>query len=90
MSVILPPTTWPENTEPTAEQWRDWFLSASDEGQIAIVQHQIDMWSTDSRCFMQDHGGQIVALTAVIERQRELLKRSKDMLGAILPFMPED
>lgn len=90
MSVALPPITWPENTEPTAEQWRDWFLSASPEGQIEVIQHQIDMWSTDSRCLGQDHDGRIVALIAQVEHQRHLLKKSKDMLGAILPFMPED
>lgn len=90
MSVILPPITWPENTEPTPEQWRAWFLSASNEGQLAIIGRQMDLWSTDSRCFAQDHDGRIVALMVQIERQRELLKKSKDMLGAILPFMPED
>jgi hypothetical protein len=51
----LPPIMWPENTVPTAEQWRDWFLKASPEAQAWIASRVLDVASIADRCILENH-----------------------------------
>lgn len=62
------PITWPENVEPTPEQFADWFVSNDRDERIAIAGQLLDQARVGALCFLADHTALVDEITYLMQR----------------------
>jgi hypothetical protein len=63
--------TWPENQQPTDEQFVDYFLSLERSEQLFVASAMMHNARLATQCFEEDHRGQL-------ERSRTVLEDNND------------
>jgi hypothetical protein len=71
------PLTWPENVEPTAEQFTDWFLSNDRDDQVDIAEQLLRNARIGAACFIQNHD----ALLGEVQQLQDRLARVRQEIG---------
>jgi hypothetical protein len=71
------PLTWPENVEPTAEQFTHWFLSNDRDEQVGIAEQLLRDARTGATCFIQNHD----ALLGEVQHLRDRLANVRQEIG---------
>lgn len=61
------PTTWPEDTEPTAEQLADWLTACTREELVAFAARSLKVIAVAARCFEHGHEARIDHLQRVAD-----------------------
>lgn len=49
--------TWPENRQPTPEEWSNWFVMLPNGEKLEVAEAVLDCGNKANRCFMEDHEG---------------------------------
>lgn len=65
--------TWAEGTEPTPEQWSNWFVMLPNDQKLKVAEHLIVQARDNMHCFMMDHVGRLEELARLIDLGKWLI-----------------
>ncbi len=74
--VILPETTWPEMSDPTPEQFRDWLAGMSRDQLLAFCTKSLGLSRLDLECHVMGHNLQIKHLNFVVAERNMRIARA--------------